>query len=241
MISRAEYHSAAAGRRLPCFQYCSVDADKHFPDALLEQAAITSPTSALNIPRHRFEVFNIIYRLHRLGLAISLEWFSQVSRLVISDRLHEVEYLILKFLAKNYTSRCDDADLENESISEAIILAGHIFLFGAIRVVPTPMKIFDIFLARLRVALDNTKSETWQELSLQDLRLWVLFIGAVASQVRPEILEYFVVQITADLVSRPVAKSTLEHKLKGTAWADDYCRQPLDKLWTDLEFRFLGN
>jgi hypothetical protein len=191
-----DFHTAAAFHTPPSFPHICLDPDSPpLPDGLLEEAAYTSPTSLLQLSLRAIDCFNIFYRLHRLALAASSHWQGRVARLTLSNLLYETQFLILsvpdysrEFLdfdrevteeqAEAYTYRKSRADAA--SILEGLLAATLIFVYAALRALPTNAKLFTILLHRLRIALDRPGTlviEVWKRENNVNMLVWVLVVG----------------------------------------------------------------
>jgi len=205
-----------------------------FPDELLEQAALTSPTSLLNLSKYGCEVYNIVRKLHQLSLAASPGFLVNAHRVVISNQLYQTEYEILSFLALPSSESKPEVESEVLSIAQCIIFASQIFSFCAIRVVPLELRIYDIFLNRLKTTLEATEANSWEHQGLGDARLWTVFMGLVAAQTRKEFLDWFVIQMTMMLKEKTLEKEALEQILRRFAWLGSLCREPLNRFWDEF-------
>jgi hypothetical protein len=121
-------------------------------------------------------------------------------------------------------------------VVESLLAATLIFVYAALRALPTNAKLFTILLDRLRIALDrpNTSTmEVWERENNPDMLIWVL---VVASSVAPlegracwigrlsEVCEDM--QITTQL--------DLEKKLNRVAWTDVYFGGELAGIWAEI-------
>lgn len=219
------YHHAAVNRTLPFYHVePSISAD--FPDELLLEAARSAPTSILNIPSHGFEIYNILHRIHRLGLAVSEPWSGNVSRIAVSNTLHEAEYDTLALSAKFGEGRSEEVD-----VAHALLLASQIFLYSALRLIPLAARTCDIFLRRLMAALDKEELlETWTEQCSLEALLWTVSMGLMVAEGKParlwlqERMEVLVELLqVADF-------EDLESILRNYAWSD-YCRVQIRPVW----------
>lgn len=194
-----DLHTSTAFRTPPSFPLISLPPAPPLPDTLLEAAAYTSPTSPLHLPLCAIDCFNILYRLHRLALAVSDEWIGEVSRECVGKGLYEVGYMLgrvedhsrgyLDFDLSNkveseddgaYETRAEEADAS--SIVEGLVAACQIFLYAALRGVPIRARLFVILAERLRGAVERPGVDTvqvWKEYKIDNLLLWAMVVGAL--------------------------------------------------------------
>jgi hypothetical protein len=225
------------------------------PNELLEEAAYTSPTSLLQLDVGAIECFNIFYRLHRLSLAMCEKWVRRVDGGALSDMLYETEYAVLN-VHSDYASEslADDYDYDHDhntstlhseryaradarSIVEAILAATQIFIYAALRDIPTNTKIFSILLQRLRSALDRLETNlllVWRSRRNLNMLLWVL---VVASSMQPpgQVRTWWIVMI-ADVCGELGIESQegLEMVLRHVAWVDTWFDAYLGGIWDEV-------
>ncbi|OCK84309.1 hypothetical protein K432DRAFT_378712 [Lepidopterella palustris CBS 459.81] len=246
-----DFHSASAFRTRPIFPFIpSDDSTTCFPDELLEEAACSSPTSLLQLSLASIDCFNIFYRLHRLGLATSAQWAALVDRSALANMLYEAEYALLSmpnrspdFLIPDRhrreggaaESQEKDETANTAAVIEALVTAGQVFLYAALREVPLRARIFDILLSRLRATVDRPAGvdivAIWtRERNLQVL-LWTLVVGAaVGTQWGGD--RWWVVQ-TAQVVERLEisTREAFKEALKGVAWTDVFFGPMSEGVW----------
>ncbi|KAF2034222.1 hypothetical protein EK21DRAFT_97672 [Setomelanomma holmii] len=234
-----DFHTAAAFHTTPSFPQIRLDPDTPpLPDKILEEAALTSPTSLLQLSIGAVDCFNIFYRLHRLALAASSHWSPYVDRLTLSNLLYETEYTILSvpdrsrdfldFDLETKTERGADFRVRQNtahaaSVVEALLAAAHIFIYAALRELPTNAKIFSILLERLRITVARPSVCTvhvWrQEINLEML-LWML---VVACSIAPP-----------DGGRIWWSRFDLEKLLQRVAWVDTYFNGVLGGIWEEV-------
>ncbi|KAF2502379.1 hypothetical protein BU16DRAFT_6769 [Lophium mytilinum] len=253
-----DFHSSTVFRTPPNFPYRQPDSPTpSLPEDLLAEAACSSPTSLLNLSTAGVDCFNWFYRLHRLGLATSAAWGPRVAKLPLANMLYEAEYALLSmpdrspdFLVPDRARRDgkwdaadDDAAVADAaSVVEALIAAGQIFLYAALRDVPVRAKVFDILLARLRAAVGREGVDVvavWEaERNLHTL-LWVLVVGATVGRHWGG-AAWWVARIgevveRLGLVGREVAgREALVQLLKAVAWTDVFFGGVSEELWEDV-------
>lgn len=219
---------------------------------MLEEAAYTSPTSLLQLSVASIDCFNIFYRLHRLGLAVSSRWIRKVNRLTFSNLLYETEHTILSVPDKSrdfldfdlepHDEHSEDFDergnlADGASVTEALLAATQIFLYAALREMPPKAKIFSILLERLRVALDRPKVSTieiWIAAKNLNTLLWVL---VVASVVAPSWggRSWWIGRLSDVIEEVNIRSQTeLERILERIAWTDVVFGDALDGVWDEV-------
>ena len=258
---RVDFHTATAFHTPPSFPQIHLDPDTPpLPDALLEEAACTSPTSLLQLSIAAIDCFNIFYRLHRLSLAASSHWIDRVDRLTLSNLLYETEYTIL--CVPDYSRHFLDFDPETEdesdekqgqrksiagaaSVVEALLPATQIFVYAALREIPLNARIFNILLDRLRIAIERPRIstiESWKRQKNPNLLIWVL---VVACSVTPahEGRVTWISKLSETLKDLNISnRIELEGILKLIAWIDTYSNGDLDDIWKEiLHFRSSGS
>ncbi|KAF2649623.1 hypothetical protein K491DRAFT_721513 [Lophiostoma macrostomum CBS 122681] len=108
-----DFHTSAAFHTSPSWPRIRLDPDTPpLPDELLEVAALTSPTSLLQLSLAAIECFNIFYRLHRVALALSTQWLGNVQRCTVCDLLYELMYMVLE--VPDYSRDFLDFDMEKQ-------------------------------------------------------------------------------------------------------------------------------
>jgi len=250
IATRVDFHTATVFRTAPAFPLIHLDPDtRPLPDALLEEAVCTSPTSLLQLSVGAIECFNIFYRLHRLALAISARWICKVSRLAFSTLVYETEHMILS--VPDYSRDFVDFDLETRdeqdedceerrmladgaSVAEALLAAAQIFVYAGLREIPAQAKIFGVLLERLRVAIDRRNEfmiGIWRKAKHLNTLLWVL---VVASSVAVESHErrWWISQLSDVAAELGIASQTeLEGFLTRVAWTDVFFGAALESVW----------
>ncbi|KAF2122194.1 hypothetical protein BDV96DRAFT_609179 [Lophiotrema nucula] len=248
-----DFHTAAAFHTPPGFPHIRLDPDTPpLPDALLEEAAVSSPTSLLQLSHSGIDCFNIFYRLHRLALAISSPWLRNVDRLTISNLLYETEHTLLS--VPDYSRDFLDFDLDTEkegeedyeegaraadgaSVVESLLAAAQIFIYAALREVPSKAKIFSIFLERLRVALDRPEVDmlgVWGREKNVNTLLWVLVV-ATSIVDGLEARKWWITRLAE--VTRELEiddELDLERTLRRVAWTDIFFGDKLDGIWQEV-------
>jgi hypothetical protein len=220
---RCEFHYAAAHRLASPHKFVPAT-QAEFPEDLLLEVARTSPTSLISIPVYGSAIYNILRRMHRLGLAISIPWIPFVSRVAISNLLHETEYDMLQLSSQLGPDRERTDPAQNEqlvAITDALVTAAQLFAFIAVRNMPVRARIVEIYLSRLRPALDRPNlADVWRKYCSLEALLWTLFMTAAAASARPErtliITEIRVVAAMLHLKDR----NGVEQVLRNFAWAD---------------------
>jgi hypothetical protein len=237
----------------PSFPQIKLDPDAPpLPDKLLEEAACTSPTSLLQLSLAAVDCFNIFYRLHRLALAASSYWLEQVDRLTLSNLLYETEYIILSvpdysrnFLEFDIQSKGEDNEdyqtrasvAHSSSVIEALLAACHIFIYAALREVPTNAKIFTILLERLRIAVtrpDMCTIQVWKKEQNINMLLWSLVVAC--SVITPGAgRSWWIGQVVDAMIELEIRSLLdLEMALHRVAWVDTYFNSVLRDIWHEI-------
>lgn len=249
---RVDFHTAAAFRTPPSFQQIRLDPDTPpLPDALLDEAACTSPTSLLQLSVAPIDCFNIFYRLHRLALAISSQWIRKVNRLTFSNLLYETEYIILsvpdysrEFLDFDLAAKAEENEYEERasladgaSITEALLAATQIFVYASLREIPPNAKIFSILLERLRVAIDRPNIPTieiWTKAQNLHTLLWVLVVASSVASGGWRRDWWLKKQSQAVQALEIESKLELKRQLEGVAWTDVFFGDALEQTWEEM-------
>lgn len=260
MPDRLDFHTSNAFHTPPSFPYILFNSPNTppisgLPDQLLEIAALTSPTSPLQLSLDAIPCFNVFYLLHRLGLAVSPHWLPRIDRVVLSNLLYEVEFAILGvpdysrvFLdVDNEVTRAqiephivNDGASRNHadaaSLVEALMSACQIFVFGALRELPRTAKIFAILLDRLRRALDRPgvrAMDIWRREGNANLLVWAYILGysVCAGAARGWWVRGLVVCML-ELEVR--TREELQVVLKHVAWVDGYFDGVVGEIWEEI-------
>lgn len=256
---RVDFHAATAFRTPPMLPQIKLDPDiPPLPDALLEDAVYTSPTSLLQLSLVSVDLFNIFYRLHRLAIATSSHWLPRVHRQTLSDLLYEAQYTILSVTdysrvylefdcdarsSEVFTDDCGDrAAMANAaSVVEALLAAAQIFLYAALRELPPRAKIFKILLARLKSALDRPSvnmTAVWRNERNLNMLLWALVVAACV--VQDEEARSWWVQKAAQVckVLTVTRVRALQGILETVAWTDVFFEPCIPSVWKEIEEEF---
>ncbi|KAF2683922.1 hypothetical protein K458DRAFT_431558 [Lentithecium fluviatile CBS 122367] len=251
-IQWVDFHTAAAFRTPPAFPLIRLDPDAlPLPSGLLEAAACTSPTSLLQLSVAAIECFNVFYRLHRLALAISPQWICRVSRLTFSTLLYETEHMLLS--VPDYSRDFLDFDLEAKdergedyeerkrladgaSVTEALLGATQVFVYAALREIPTRAKIFGILIERIRVAADRPgvdMLEVWRGVKNLNTLLWVL---AVAASVEEMGKRSWWIERLSDVAGEFGIESRMEFEdvLNRVAWTGVFFGDEIEGVWAEV-------
>lgn len=253
---RIDFHTAAAFRTPPSFPLVCLDPDAPLlPDELMEEAAYTSPTSPLQLTIAPTECFNIFYRLHRLALAMSSQWYGRVSRLTLSNLLYHMVYIVLSvpdrsrdFIDLDRDVRdiqeCRDEDQEYRrsiadaaSVVEGLLAAALIFVYAALRGLPTNAKIFSILLSRLRMAIDRPATsmiEVWGREKNLKMLVWVLVVACSVVAVEED--RAWWISKLSDLcgVLEIKNQAELRDSIQHIAWTDVFFDGRLGSIWSEM-------
>jgi hypothetical protein len=250
---RVDFHTAAAFHTPPSFPQIRLDPDTSpLPDKLLEEAACTSPTSLLQLSLAAVDCFNLFYRLHRLALAASSHWVGRVDRLTLSNLLYETEYIVLS--VPDYSRDFLDFDLQandeqdedfrerestaqSASVVEALLAASQMFIYAALRDIPTNAKIFSILLERARIALARPSVSVipiWKKERNIHMLLWTLVVAcSVASPGANR--SWWIMQLVEIMIELEIkSRFDLEMALQHVAWVDTYFNAVLGDIWEEV-------
>jgi hypothetical protein len=247
-----DFHTAAAFRTAPSFPHICLNLDAPpLPNELMEEAACTSPTSPLQLSLAAIDCFNIFYRLHRLALAVSSHWLGRVARITLSNLLYEAQFIILS--VPDYSRDFIDFDLavkedqgeyyeqrkckaDAASLVEALLAATLIFVYVALRALPSNTKIFSVLLSRLRVATDRphmSAIEIWKRANNLNMLLWVLVVAcSVASG---EGRMWWIAKLSGVCDNLEVtSRYDLEERLRHVAWTDVFFSGEVARIWAEV-------
>lgn len=240
----------------PSFPLVCLDPDAPLlPDELMEEAAYTSPTSPLRLSIAPTECFNIFYRLHRIALAMSSNWYSRVSRLTLSNLLYEMQYIILSVpdrsrkyidfdrdLRDSRENRDEDQEYRRNtadaaSVVEGLLAATLIFVYAVLRGLPPNAKIFTILLGRLRMAIDRPATsaiEVWGREKNLKMLAWVLVVASSVVGIQED-RAWWISKLSAvcgvlDIKHRKVLRDMMEH----IAWIDVFFDGRLESMWAEM-------
>jgi hypothetical protein len=213
----------------------------------MEEAACTSPTSLLQLSLESIACFNIFYRLHRLALAVSSQWQARVARLTVGNMLYEVQFGILSVLEYSHQFLDYDENANEErkrradaaSVVEGLLAATSIFVYVALRALPTNAKLFSILLDRLRIALHRPNTsviEVWKRENNANILVWVLVVACLVAPL--ERRAWWILNL-ADVCEdmNIMGKEELETILRRVAWTDGFFEE-LGGIWAEvLRFR----
>ncbi|KAF1994041.1 hypothetical protein P154DRAFT_625002 [Amniculicola lignicola CBS 123094] len=249
-----DFHSATAFHTPPSFPQIRLDPDTPpLPDALLEEAAYSSPTSLLQLSLASIDCFNIFYRLHRLGLAVSSHWLPKINRLTLSNLLYETEYILLS--VPDYSRDFLDFDLEAKdqtdddfteaarvadgaSVVEALLAGAQIFIYSSLREIPTRAKIFSILLERLRVAIERPRAnmlDTWRREKNLSTLLWILVVASAVTAPSGD-RSWWIGQLATVAKELDIpSELELQKAMQKVAWSDAFIAGVIKGLWAEVE------
>jgi hypothetical protein len=224
-IYRAEYHYAAAKRQISPLKYIP-SIDVTFENDLLVEAAKTSPLSLLNIELYGSSIHSIFSRVQQLGLATSKPWASRADRVAISNTILETEYdMLLLSFELNPGDRDGaarrKANLDIVYIADALITSAQAFIFIALRTMPIGVRIVEIYLSRVRTALEEDRlHDVWRKHCSMEALLWTLFICTAAATGKVQRV-YFLVELKrVCTVLLLTDREGMELVLRKFAWSD---------------------
>jgi len=229
-VAWTSYHYAAIVRDMP-FYHLEISITGEYPEALLLEAARSAPTSILSIPTHGFEIYNILHRIHRLGLAVSPPWFGKVDRVAVSNTLHDAEYDMIMLSMKLAAE--EDGPYSEPNIASALLVASQLFLYAALRMIPVSSRSCEVFVGRLIVALNREDLfEAWAEQCSLEALLWVVCMGLlVASDKSRSWLQQQMEETVQLLQIRDY--DDMEDILKNYAWSN-LCSTRIGGVWNEV-------
>jgi hypothetical protein len=129
-------------------------------------------------------------------------------------------------------SRADAA-----SILEGLLSATLIFVYAALRALPTNATLFTILLRRLRIALDRPGTsviEVWRAASNGNMLVWVLVVACSVAQ--PLESRAWWIAVLAEVCGEMqiMSRVRLEDTLKHVAWIDGFFEVELDGMWAEV-------
>jgi hypothetical protein len=136
---------------------------KAFPLAFLDDAQIRAWRTVKRFPKDSSFVFDIVVRLHHLGLATSSEWYGEVDQRALSNLYFEAMYNVLAFQHQEiWTASLPSGTQGQEAaIMFRVWAAGlPLFIWATIRHVRTRLGLMvtrndhELVLARIRDALE---------------------------------------------------------------------------------------
>lgn len=232
---RSEFHLAAAWRTRPYFEFRPSFSTSSLPEELLVEASSSTSLHAISSNRTYSEGLNDVYTsLKELALAFEWEGNSNIDRPLLSNMLNEAETKLGLFMTYFDESRLTES-LIGASILDALIAGAYIFLYGAIRKVPIPLKIFGIFLSRLTAALNRANLEfAWATESSAEALLWVSFIGSIAASKTME-MPWFMERVASIIrVLRIQNMTHFQGILKTFPWTNEFCSSHSHSLWKSV-------
>lgn len=181
------------------------------------------------------QVLEVMRRMHLLAFSISSLKTGNVimDRGTISSSIYTVEHRLLSLRSSYRTSLVRD---DKSILSEALLLAQHIFLHLAIRELPRTAKMHKNMLTRLESTLLDylvmVKLDTSQ-VRLQPL-CWILFVGAAATPTpahRP-LFPTRLWQVCQSLRIQSLAD--FKEVIQKVLWMNEFCELQCDCLWKEM-------
>jgi hypothetical protein len=237
MGNRTANHYATATRQLPFYRMQLTSTSTDRSDSFLDDVAQSPPIALLSIPKYGFELYSIMHKLQRLGLATSKPWIDNVDRMAFSNMMHEAEYemLTLSWHLTTVTGRIEEQhEIGAHAIAEALVAAAQAFGYAALRQLPLPMRIFDLYLQRLHTALDRDDvEEIWMNHASLDALLFAMAMATVTAEGRP--LRVWVIRkLDGILMALGIWDfEELESRLRAFAWSD-VCAGYVEGAWKDV-------
>ncbi|KAF2189489.1 hypothetical protein K469DRAFT_700691 [Zopfia rhizophila CBS 207.26] len=258
-LTWCEFHVAAKGPSLPKLPYTPPNTISALPPALLIEANRLNTLALSEVPTLSSPLPQILFQLNQLSLshfhmALSLSSFVWIGHGKVPGSvvrlLYDTEYNLLKILSAQRESTHTFSALDIVYTE-----ACQLYLWISIRRMPLEMKMYDLFVTRLKSALvsildqtlgpkgTRTESDTLSscdsEVAVKSTItfLWPLFLGTFVSSVgsRPE-CSWFLEQFTkiVQKTSQIRTKEDLQDMLKIFPWTDRICRRGI----ADIAFLF---
>jgi hypothetical protein len=152
----------------------------------------------------------------------------------LSRAVYTAEHALLHLRSSSEpVTRTGDSDVD---LSEALLLAAHLYLHLAVRELPGTARMHLNMLGKLHAAVPESLANVvllWDDLSLEVL-LWVLFVGAAAARAHAS-RPVFVRRLREVSVAVGVAsRADLEAALKGVLWLDRFCERHCEGIWAEM-------
>lgn len=130
---------------------------------------------------------------------------------------------------------------DSASVVEAILAATQIFVYAALREIPSKAKIFSILLERLRVALDRPGVDivgVWRKEKNLNILLWVLVIASPVALVWGG-RSWWIGRLSEVVKELDIhSERELEELVQRVAWTDVFFGEVLDSIWGEVrEYR----
>ncbi|KAJ0160998.1 hypothetical protein CTA2_6959 [Colletotrichum tanaceti] len=123
-----------------------------------------------------------------------------------------------------------------------LVWAAQVFLYAALREIPTTGHMVRILVARMRAALDEADAIALIWVPHDGALLWVLFVGVVGSAAGSQDRAWFLGRLRRVLERARDAlppgrrrREDLQRLLAGFLWRDKYCLPVLDEIWASWE------
>ncbi|WQF89173.1 Putative fungal transcription factor [Colletotrichum destructivum] len=123
-----------------------------------------------------------------------------------------------------------------------LVSAAQVFLYAALREIPTTGHMVRILVARMRAALDDADAIALIWVPHDAALLWVLFVGVVGSGAASQDRAWFLGRLHRVLERARDAlpperrrREDLQQLLAGFLWRDKYCLPVLDEIWASWE------
>jgi hypothetical protein len=183
---------------------------------------------------------------------VSSHWIDRVNRLTLSNLLYETEFTILSVpdYSRNFLHFDLEVDEEPDEeweerrhaadsacVVEALLAACQIFLYAALRDVPTNAKLFGILLERVRVAVARPGVDTvdiWRREHNLPIFLWVC-VTACSVAPQGDGRAFWIAMLAKMNVEVGVtSRFELEMALRRVAWVDVYFNAVVGSVWEEV-------
>jgi hypothetical protein len=193
-------------------------------------AARGYPYGLALIDKHGHNIYNIFRRLHILAVASSSEWEAVRNtdadfRFALSNMMLNTEYdlLALSYQLKSEISPSDTGKVNLFDVCDCLCVAGQIFHYAGLRIMPLGTRVVDLYISRLRRALHSEALiDNWRAHACWESLLWTLAVTATAANGRSE---YLPAMIELRKLCGMMGIGDVDEmvaKLKGFAWNDSF-------------------
>ena len=189
----------------------------------------------LNIPAYSFEMYDILYRLHCLGISTSRPWAANVDPLAFSNMLYDVEYDMLLLSAKLAPDGDDSICSDESYVASVLLVSGQLFLLIALRMLPLASRTCAILQQRLADALDRDDLfAVWTDQCPIEALLWAISIGVLVASSGSACMELLKKHMEEAVRLLQLTNcDDLERILKCYAWSD-HCSIHFERAWNEI-------
>lgn len=187
LITWGSYHVATALQQKPIFPCPTSPEARPFPLAMVDESSLRAWRTLKKLPKDSSFLYEIIFRMHQIGLSYDAEWQLQIDRAMVNNVYFELQHIILTMLFDKSWPQLTVAKYpEILALYNAFLMASQVFMWASIRHVRYYDKTRDakiktgssgLLFGRVKAALnlDNTYG-IWTKGKQLDALLWILFI-----------------------------------------------------------------